>query len=204
MGTRRNDTNEPHALYRFFDADGTLLYVGLTSDPGRRWKSHEANQPWWHLVRRAEMEMFPSREAVRAAEKAAIVAECPKHNVAHSKHPPRRQGPPRAKKAVRNSAIGDGIDLKWTLNDQGRLIGRATVLDIDSASVDAERIQVQHQYGTRLATPRERNCFGIDEGAKVYYRRGVSYLDKQTVLEVYEYVSPNVREYAADVAGLLY
>lgn len=203
MGTRRNDTNEPHALYRFFDADGALLYIGLTADPGRRWKSHEANQPWWHLVRRAEMEMFPSREAVRAAEKAAIVAECPKYNVAHSKHPqPRRQGPLRAKKAV--SAIGAEVDLKWTLNDKGRLIGQATVLDIDPASEDANRIQVQHQYGTRLATPRERNCFGIDDGAKVYYRRGVSYLDKQTVLKVHEYVSPDVREYAADMAIILY
>lgn len=26
----------PHALYRFFDGEGDLLYVGMTLDPGAR------------------------------------------------------------------------------------------------------------------------------------------------------------------------
>jgi GIY-YIG catalytic domain len=31
---------EPTALYRFFAADGDLLYVGITKRPGPRFSSH--------------------------------------------------------------------------------------------------------------------------------------------------------------------
>lgn len=32
-----------HTLYRFFDADGALLYVGRTIAPADRWRTHERN-----------------------------------------------------------------------------------------------------------------------------------------------------------------
>lgn len=39
-----------HALYRFYDAAGALLYVGITIDPGSRWRSHAHDKPWWQQV----------------------------------------------------------------------------------------------------------------------------------------------------------
>jgi GIY-YIG catalytic domain len=75
---------QPHALYRFFGPGGDLLYVGITKDPGRRWGQHAAGRPWWHEVGRIDIERWPSRTAVLAAERAAIQNEHPRYNVAHA------------------------------------------------------------------------------------------------------------------------
>lgn len=70
-----------HTLYRFFDAEDTLLYVGLTVNPGRRMEKHAYDKPWWDTVARIAMEQHPDIETLRAAERAAIKAEKPLHNV---------------------------------------------------------------------------------------------------------------------------
>jgi hypothetical protein len=75
---------QPHALYRFFAEDGALLYVGITNNPARRFAQHGAARDWWLEVATIRLEMYPSREAVLAAERAAIVAERPRYNVVHA------------------------------------------------------------------------------------------------------------------------
>lgn len=77
----------PQALYRFYDRSGRLLYIGITMDLGGRWGAHNRDKPWWREVASATVEHYPSREAVLAAEKAAIKAERPVHNVVHNKTP---------------------------------------------------------------------------------------------------------------------
>jgi hypothetical protein len=67
-------------LYRFYDADDTLLYVGLTINPGRRMEKHRAMQPWWSEVARIEMEQHPDHATLRAAEREAIETESPLYN----------------------------------------------------------------------------------------------------------------------------
>ncbi len=85
-------TGTPHVLYRFFAADDTLLYIGLTVNPGTRWTAHSKDKPWWLDVAKVTVEHYPSREAVEAAEIAAIKAERPLHNVAHNRPAkPKRQ-----------------------------------------------------------------------------------------------------------------
>lgn len=81
--------NQPHALYRFFDSEGQLLYVGLTMNPGARWKVHSREKSWWTDVRTVTLEWFPDREAVEVAERAAIATEGPLYNVSHQ--PPKPQ-----------------------------------------------------------------------------------------------------------------
>lgn len=82
----------PHALYRFFDRHGVLLYVGLTMDPGSRWKAHSKGKAWWLDVHDIRIEHFSDRASVEAAERQAIRTEKPLHNIQHAKHntPPRR------------------------------------------------------------------------------------------------------------------
>lgn len=84
---------QTHALYRFYDRHGALLYIGLTNDPGRRWQRHSETQPWWYDVARIDIETHPSREAVRAAERAAIQTERPKHDVRMNSSSPRSKDP---------------------------------------------------------------------------------------------------------------
>ena len=73
-------TDRTHALYRFYDATGQLLYVGITLDPGNRWRSHAQDKPWWHEVRGISMETYDTRDQVLAAERRTIAVEHPLYN----------------------------------------------------------------------------------------------------------------------------
>src|SRR5687767_14669939 len=81
--------DEPQSLYRFYDAAGRLLYIGITVDVTIRWSSHTRGKPWWKDVVRATVEHHPNRAAVLAAEEAAIKAEKPLYNVTHNRRRPR-------------------------------------------------------------------------------------------------------------------
>ena len=70
-------------LYRFFDAQDVLLYVGITSVGPSRWSDHERNREWWSLVVRVSIEQFPDRALAMVAERAAILAEQPAYNTVH-------------------------------------------------------------------------------------------------------------------------
>lgn len=69
-------------VYRFFNASGRLLYIGYTSDLAPRLRAHSrpGGSPWWPQVANRRFEFFPSEQAARAAERAAIRAELPVHN----------------------------------------------------------------------------------------------------------------------------
>jgi predicted GIY-YIG superfamily endonuclease len=68
------------ALYRFFDADGQLLYVGVSAEPFRRWASH-TERHWWKKAVKFAIVWHPDEAAARAAERSAIQVEAPLHNV---------------------------------------------------------------------------------------------------------------------------
>lgn len=68
-------------LYRFYDADDTLLYVGLSINPGKRFERHKADKEWWTEVARIDMEQFPDIDALRTGERTAIQSERPRHNI---------------------------------------------------------------------------------------------------------------------------
>jgi hypothetical protein len=73
------------ALYRFYDTGGTLLYVGVSVRPWTRWKEHRGEKDWAEEVATSTMEWFDSRPEALAAEKDAIIAEEPIHNVVHNR-----------------------------------------------------------------------------------------------------------------------
>ena len=75
-----SEPSERTALYRFFDAEGVLLYVGIAKDVRRRWRMHESQKTWWHLVSDNRVEWFPSRQEARAAELVAMEDESPLYN----------------------------------------------------------------------------------------------------------------------------
>jgi predicted GIY-YIG superfamily endonuclease len=100
-------TETAQALYRFFDTEGELLYVGITVNPGTRWAEHK-NKPWWSGVASATLEQFPSRDAAEEAEITAIRAENPRYNVTHS---PRRVGKPLPGPLAENTSVRLPADL---------------------------------------------------------------------------------------------
>lgn len=74
-----------HWVYRMFDADGRLLYVGMTSNPHARikvWRSTgRADGHWFPQVESIRWEFFDSKPGAAAAERQAISTEAPLHNI---------------------------------------------------------------------------------------------------------------------------
>jgi hypothetical protein len=67
------------AVYRLYDAEGTLLYIGSAYDPEGRCKGHH-EKPWWPEVVRRVDEWHPSRGDAYRVEADAIRSETSKFN----------------------------------------------------------------------------------------------------------------------------
>ena len=78
-------------VYRFFDAADRLLYIGLTSVGVARFAQHAIDQPWWRDVVRIAVQHFDSLDDAIVAERLAILAEQPLHNVIHRDPQARRR-----------------------------------------------------------------------------------------------------------------
>jgi excinuclease UvrABC nuclease subunit len=70
-----------YILYRFYDANRQLLYVGITNYPRERWRLHRRKSSWWSSVAFVSVHHLPDEKAARAAERKAIQTENPMHNV---------------------------------------------------------------------------------------------------------------------------
>lgn len=75
------ESPERTALYRLSDADGNLLYVGITNDTKRRFASHRRTKAWWSEVANEEIVWCTSLPDAERAEKAAIAEGKPRYNV---------------------------------------------------------------------------------------------------------------------------
>jgi predicted GIY-YIG superfamily endonuclease len=80
-----------HSLYRHFDKEGRLLYVGRTNDYARRTGEHAKSKPWWKDVASSTVEHYPTFKALSEAEKRAIETEYPVENDHHNRANPRRR-----------------------------------------------------------------------------------------------------------------
>lgn len=80
----QSNTNKT-ALYRHFDADNQLLYIGVSISAVDRFEEHQIMSEWAFQSVRMDTQWFDSKEEALAAEKHAIKNEHPKFNKAHSK-----------------------------------------------------------------------------------------------------------------------
>lgn len=97
-----------HALYRFYDTTGELLYIGITCNPGSRWRDHQRTKTWWHEITQITIEQHPSKRAVEIAERSAIQAEQPRYNIIHNRpqNPTVFDCPRCGRGAVRRTSAG--------------------------------------------------------------------------------------------------
>jgi hypothetical protein len=72
--------NKKTALYRHFDADNNLLYVGISLSAVNRLSQHK-NKKWFYDIVRIDVEWFDDRDLASNAELKAIRTERPKFNV---------------------------------------------------------------------------------------------------------------------------
>lgn len=76
---------QPFCVYRHWDKDGRLLYVGCTNNPHRRWNEHRTDSLQWVFeVVASQVTWYPTRDLALVAEWVAIDTEDPAHNVQSS------------------------------------------------------------------------------------------------------------------------
>jgi hypothetical protein len=80
MFDQRRGLHQRTALYRLYDADDALLYVGITKNIVQRWFQHSQTKTWWSQAIRREVAWLDDRPAALLAERRAILAEHPIHN----------------------------------------------------------------------------------------------------------------------------
>lgn len=79
------------ALYRYYDADDLLLYVGISDHLVTRTGSHIKASSWMDFAARSTIERHPTRAVALTAEEAAIKAEHPLFNHQHNDTPEARR-----------------------------------------------------------------------------------------------------------------
>jgi hypothetical protein len=75
-------------VYRCYDADERLLYVGSTGNSYNRFTVHQRKTKWWPEVARIAVAEQPDIETARRVEALAIFAEKPLRNRSLDKERP--------------------------------------------------------------------------------------------------------------------
>jgi len=105
-------TGTPTALYRFYDRDDALLYVGVSGNPTIRWADHAAEKHWWSQVVRKTIVLYGSRMEAEVAEGIAIRSESPTYNLAQGRRDP-AEIPARKAAVHRKPAAAGGPSLRF-------------------------------------------------------------------------------------------
>jgi len=116
----------PASVYRLFDADGHLLYVGMSCDPLRRWSEH-ARKAWWAEVARLELEPHGTWEEAAEAEALAIRREAPAHSDPTPETPRFREGADVRLAALLEGAPPGGLTFSEVVQAMAGYMGRTTV-----------------------------------------------------------------------------
>lgn len=153
-------------LYRFFDAAGDLLYVGISVSAIQRASEHRADKGWWHEVASMTVEKVPGdRAAALEAERLAILNEGPRYNVVHNRNSaPEPSRPDVSLDLLTGKWVHtfDGETLKW----QGQIMARVGDLYL----VDFFSFFDGHTWGSRLVAVNDMTEWVIydSEDAMVY------------------------------------
>lgn len=70
-------------LYRYYDKNNVLLYVGISVNAVYRFTQHKNKSSWVDDIERIEIEKFESKKEASEAEVKAIRNEKPLYNVIH-------------------------------------------------------------------------------------------------------------------------
>lgn len=80
-----NNPTQKTTLYRYFDCDGQLLYVGITGNNLKRQSQHRRSAEWLDLAATATFQHYDDRASAEEAEKSAIRLECPVYNIQYNR-----------------------------------------------------------------------------------------------------------------------
>jgi predicted GIY-YIG superfamily endonuclease len=110
-----------HFLYRHYDKDDNLLYVGITNDLTRRTRQHRAYSRWIKLSVSITNTSFDDRDDCYSAEERAIKNENPIFNIAFNNNYPARELGFRKNRAIALALLMPNTDFLYHIYTQGIL-----------------------------------------------------------------------------------
>jgi len=79
--SNRHDAEVRTYVYRIFDREGRLIYVGATMHPETRINTHRRSI-WWGLdIHRIKIKVYPNRQLAADEERRAVQTEHPRWNL---------------------------------------------------------------------------------------------------------------------------
>lgn len=72
------------SVYRYYDRDGLLLYVGITGRGTARNAEHNKTKDWWQFVVRQNVDHYRTREEAHTREVELIEDHTPPFNTQHN------------------------------------------------------------------------------------------------------------------------
>lgn len=152
-------------LYRFYDADGLLLYVGITNQDMRRWIAHETRE-WWGAVASATVEHYDDRSAALDAERTAIKSERPVHNLTHAFYQPSRRRartpmPPSTKvEPVVIPGMVNGARVRWLRENTGSYL-KDFAERVGISKAHLSMIETGQRDASSIVTARIAQALGV-------------------------------------------
>lgn len=113
------------AVYRAFDSDGALLYVGVSLNPMARLHAHCCRAVWYRFLARIEVEWHANIDFASSAEAAAIETESPIFNISG---PTRRHVPSITDDSVKRRRAEELVNL------EAKFLGKYPALATQKAS----------------------------------------------------------------------
>ena len=79
--SNRHDAEVRTYVYRIFDREGRLIYVGSTMHPEVRINTHRHSVWWGPDIHRIKIKVYPNRQHAADEERRAVQTEHPRWNI---------------------------------------------------------------------------------------------------------------------------
>lgn len=139
-------------LYRHFDKDDNLLYVGVSLSTIYRLGQHKEHSHWFNSIAKVTIENFSTREASLTAETEAILKEKPRHNIM------------KTKADLLSITRRDGLDAAQ--RSASNLVRQVTFRPMYTISDVAKCLDVSNSYVRKLIAARRLGAFDLGEPGK--------------------------------------
>ena len=77
------------AVYRIYDHDGDLMYLGLSDKPKQRISHHRFHKSWGYAMEAYKVREYPTRQQAAAVERKAIAILRPRYDRSNNTREPR-------------------------------------------------------------------------------------------------------------------
>jgi DNA-binding XRE family transcriptional regulator/predicted GIY-YIG superfamily endonuclease len=143
------NAQKQYMIYRVYDDKGGLLYVGMSKSAMARVKDHFATSPWGKTACTITIEVVADREAALLAERSAIKAEKPMHNIVHAPPLPKQRPGPGVIKAFIDAT---GKSREGLAKEAG--VSRQTLHKVENG-LTTPRIEVASRLARAIGCPVE-------------------------------------------------